>query len=874
MASLPSTTQKSSRWGAFLAGVESRLDTILADEDHPSSRPKSELTRQAQAGQNDSIAPSPGQRAVGESISRPSSTSRAQDRLNERLAKAMANRNLNRMNDKSPAASGVPSRTASPANGTASPRPSTEVKREEGGTDQARASTDLSKERQASIEPKERNESQQSEDIAARAPTAQIDEPNPTRQSLDSHSSASVQASLELTRSSAEAPSSPMINGISTGGEAITSSQYQQTIEQMRFDYEAAELRRQEETHVYLERIDALQSKLQYLTKEAAEIAKTAKSEAELGSTEEKLAAKDEKIALLMEEGHKLSQTELKHMGIIKKLRTKAMEDDKRVAETKRLSEKHEKAAREAQERASHAEEAQKRASEQARSLPRLVEDLETMRADRDAQDALIQDLQAQLGEATSAAKQAEDKAQAEALEAQRRRTADLADELSHLKSEKEVAEKQLQTEVRELREKSEREKERAQIAEIERQGEQNILESRLEAYRARAEEASAGSGGDVQAKLLRQIETLQNQYAVASENWQGIEGSLLTRTSVLEKERDDIAKREADVRRKARETNMKSRRVEEELERVTTKTQDLEHETSQQRVQLATLRDKIAKAEADASAARKELVVEREAWEAKQAQRIEDRCRQQEDSFRTTPDTTEQHFPTDSPVTSGRKRKTSNAGKASSPHNSRRLQGLAITGASAEGPLSRRSSTQPFFHSLDRHRSLSRQDSTTFITQPSINGAIPETPSIQIENQDDFFDGIRTPATPERTINDMISVSTAGAGPSVQLVERMSAAVRRLESEKAAHKDELARLSAQRDEAREQIVGLIKEAEEKRAADARAKKLEDEVGDLNARYLTTLEMLGEKSEKVDELMADVADLKEMYRELVDRTLK
>lgn len=37
MASLPSTTKSSSRWGSFLqqavAGVESRLDTILADED-------------------------------------------------------------------------------------------------------------------------------------------------------------------------------------------------------------------------------------------------------------------------------------------------------------------------------------------------------------------------------------------------------------------------------------------------------------------------------------------------------------------------------------------------------------------------------------------------------------------------------------------------------------------------------------------------------------------------------------------------------------------------------------------------------------------------------------------------------------------------
>lgn len=81
------------------------------------------------------------------------------------------------------------------------------------------------------------------------------------------------------------------------------------------------------------------------------------------------------------------------------------------------------------------------------------------------------------------------------------------------------------------------------------------ILESRLETLRARLEEASTGTSGDVQAKLLRQIETLQTQYIVASENWQGIEGSLIARVAAVEKERDDIAKREAEVRRKARET-------------------------------------------------------------------------------------------------------------------------------------------------------------------------------------------------------------------------------------------------------------------------------------------------------------------------------
>lgn len=465
----------------------------------------------------------------------------------------MANRNLKRMEDKSPATSNLPSRTATPVNGAASPHPSTEIDREGPGVEEQRPSGDSATSKDTTADLKQE---QPPRDVSAETtPAAPVQDVMSNRPSLDSHRSGSLRPSFDLPRPPADFPSSPKMNGFIEIKDANTPSQYQRTIEQMRSDYEAAELRRQEEVHIYLERIDALQSKLQYLTKEAAEIAKNAKSEAQPGSAEDRMAAKDEKIALLMEEGHKLSQTELKHMTIIRRLRAKATEDDKRVTEMKRLSEKHEQAATKAQERAKRAEEAEKRASEQARSLPSLLDDLETMRADRDAQDVLIQDLQAQLAEAMSAARQAEEKAQSEALQAEKKRTADLGDELSKIRIEKELAERQYQGELRELRERFERERERARMAEMERQGEQNVLESRLEAYRARAEEASAGSGGDIQAKLLRQIETLQNQYAVASENWQGIEGSLLARASALEKERDEIAKREADVRRKARET-------------------------------------------------------------------------------------------------------------------------------------------------------------------------------------------------------------------------------------------------------------------------------------------------------------------------------
>ena len=142
------------------------------------------------------------------------------------------------------------------------------------------------------------------------------------------------------------------------------------------------------------------------------------------------------------------------------------------------------------------------------------------------------------------------------------------------------------------------------------------------------------------------------------------------------------------------------------------------------------------------------------------------------------------------------------------------------------------------------------------------------------VHDQDDLFDGVRTPASQENTINDVISASTGGAGPSVMLVERMSAAVRKLESEKAGSKEELARLSQQRDEARDQVVSLMREVEEKRKVDERIQVLEKENQAIQARYLTTLEMLGEKSETVEELKADVADVKQMYRELVDSTMK
>ena len=68
--------------------------------------------------------------------------------------------------------------------------------------------------------------------------------------------------------------------------------------------------------------------------------------------------------------------------------------------------------------------------------------------------------------------------------------------------------------------------------------------------------------------------------------------------------------------------------------------------------------------------------------------------------------------------------------------------------------------------------------------------------------------------------------------------------------------------------------MSLMREVEEKRGWEGRVGALEKELKGVQERYLTTLEMLGEKSERVEELKADVQDVKAMYRELVERTMK
>lgn len=474
-------------------------------------------------------------------ISRSSSNAHRNDRLQERLARAMVKSNAANRNSQS---------LTSPAS---SPRPSTDARPSSLDIEPSVASSASVDEGAKSPAPNEESA------VAEASPRASHDS------GMSARRSAEISVAGFIPRASGEAGERPLDAERHSQDLANTQLDARPSGESTRVSIDApsetrtpeddtAESQRQEEIHGYIERIDALQSKLKYLAKEAAESAKHAAASASPGSVQKQLHEKDEKIALLLEEGQKLSKSEMDHRTVVKKLRQQLSENTKAQSEMRKKTEKLERDLASSEARAKRAEAAEKRANEALASQKKQAKDLEAVTNERTALNQTVQEMKAQLSRALARAEAAESKAESDALEQERRRANDLEEELSTIKIERDISEEKSRKEISELTQKIEQEKERARMLEAELKGEQSVLESKMESLRSRAEEASSGATGETQAKLLRQIETLQTQYSVASENWHTLEGSLLSRLANVEKERDDIAKREAELRKKIRE--------------------------------------------------------------------------------------------------------------------------------------------------------------------------------------------------------------------------------------------------------------------------------------------------------------------------------
>lgn len=411
------------------------------------------------------------------------------------------------------------------------------------------------------------------EATAVPLPASPKNNPSP-RASLDS-GSISIESRVELEKSAThDSDDVPVIlddipppgssNGTTNGhadesvsaeipAGAVTEIQ-QDRIKQLEKALEEMATQQAEETHNYVEQIDALQAKLQYLAREATDSAKKEAREAPVGSLEKKLAEKDQKIAGLMEEGKNLASTELKLRAAIKSLRSKVGEHEKEINDVKTSRGKADQELDALRRKARRTEDLEKYQEELHKRIGQSQKEIGILKSEMSNKDKTVADLKAQLQRSAEQAEALTAKVNEEALAKEKRRVQQLEDEMHDVKVEKELAADRARARENELQERAERAAERTRATELELKAEIQVMESKLESMRTMAEEVSSGAMGDSQAKLLRQVETLQTQYAIATENWQGIESTLLSRIANLEKERDEAQQRESEMRKKARE--------------------------------------------------------------------------------------------------------------------------------------------------------------------------------------------------------------------------------------------------------------------------------------------------------------------------------
>jgi len=824
-----------SRWGKFLTSIESGLDNILSEDDDKSKGTDSGRSTPAPAPS--SAAPS---QRPSQEISRQASTRRRNDRLQERLARAIDGKKEAEAKRKEEESRGVGEdendrsltvgEEAVPSNGEP-----------KGGEAGSRLSTD----REMLELTAEGTQSPHFVELeVARADEA-------ATESTTSATEAATEKDQLGRRSEEPTATSP----IETDNERVSMGESSTST-----DIDGA-------NDFYLERIDALQAKLKYLVEEATQAARKAAAESKADSAERKLAQKEEKIALLMQEGQMLSRTELKHLSTIKQLQSRVKDDEKSLAAERRATSDARKEVLSFKGKWSEAESAKAQGPQQSQKISKLEQELEKERGESRRQASEVAKLRDEIRNSRASELLASIEEQKRLLQVERNAVADLRDDLSTARVEKELAQDRQKMHLEQEKLRADRAKELHKNAEDDLRREIMALEARLETLRAHSEEVLGGPA-DLQAKHLRQIETLQRQYSVASENWRGIETSLSTKIPLLERERDDLTRKEAELRRKLRENSSRLRSMQDQVDEAMTKSSKVEDDLLTEQGRIAELRAALVAARQEAETAKMGLKAAQEeaasAWaeNSKNLDRMDSpdlptpRSRAQSPALMTP---RHGHGPNGSDLRSHRQHSTAGLG---------RLYGK-VSQVERQGP--RKLSLQ---HSQAPVRTPTHQDSVASFTRISSHQNMHDSRSVSIDEEDDHLMGLATPATPGRTLGDMISASTPSAGPSVQLVERMSSAVRRLESEKTATKDELDRLSQQRDEAREEIMSLMAEIEEKRGLDAKVSQLQSQVEEMSEKYETTLDLLGEKSEMVDELRADIDDMKEIYRENLQKSLR
>lgn len=519
------------------------------------------------------------------------------------------------------------------------------------------------------------------------------------------------------------------------------------------------------------------------------------------------LKEKDDKIAQLLKEGENLSMRELKYTNTIKKLKASESDYDREI---QRLTKKVDSL------------ESEKKSSKD-----------ETKRLKESEQQLTVKSktLQIQLDN------------EREALQEEINRNKELSKKIEELSQVLIQEKNQSFNTINELKRSLEKERQKAKSSKEDSLAEINRLEGKIEQLRYQSENAQAHTTTDDESylKLIRQHDTLQSQYTSATENWQSIEASLMSKISNLEIEVSNFKdKLESSEKKNEILSNDLRSRVE-EIEKLKKELKTLTLENSRSQTKLTTLSKDYEELQGDLE--RKEMSFNKE----KAA--LEYEVVNLKKQFKETVQPQHLSIP------------TSHSTGEFSPQIPQSTSTPSFKrGGSWEISLGE-SSTTP--------RQSRKSSALYFPTYNQRNGSFDE----NIENSSDFDDNdtVNSPVSQYNNGTRYDNTSSINGGHSVQMLGKMSSQVRRLETELSTLKEEMEKLTEDKKAANEEIVRLMKDNENVQFYKSKIEELEVQVDNYTKRHEKTLEILGEKSEQVEELKADVQDLKDLCRQQVQQ---
>ncbi|XP_042033644.1 golgin candidate 5-like isoform X1 [Salvia splendens] len=164
----------------------------------------------------------------------------------------------------------------------------------------------------------------------------------------------------------------------------------------------------------------------------------------------------------------------------------------------------------------------------------------------------------------------------------------------------------------------------------------------------------------------------------------------------------------------------------------------------------------------------------------------------------------------------------------------------------------------------------IARQKSTAFDSAGNLTRKISSASSLS-SVEESFF--LQTTLGSSETFSENRSVGDGAVSPYYMksvTSNTFEAALRQKEGELASYASRLASLESIRDSLAEELVKLTAECEKLRTEAATLPGIRAELEALRRRHSAALELMGERDEELEELRADIVDLKEMYREQVN----